>query len=82
MPRPFEMIDERKASRGLIAFPSKLSADDWLMKNGVNAFVEQNLFPHSSNDLEVTELVSTGNPYKTLTPADVRELSEDWEKMK
>lgn len=82
MPGPFEIMNERGASQDFIAFPSKLDADDWLTKNEGHVFFKETLLPRSSGDREVTELVSTGIRSKTLTPADVRELTEDWENMK
>ncbi len=82
MPRPFEPTRKRESTQILLAFPSNLRADDWTMRIGLDAFIDQKLIPSSLVATQTTKLVSTSQPTKTLTASDLYEISEDWESFK
>ncbi len=82
LPRPFEPIAKRDSSQVLIAFPGNQRADDWMMKSGLDAFVDQKLSSKSPGRSQATKLISTSRPSKTLTASDLHEISKEWESFK
>ncbi len=69
-------------SQGLMAISHQLRGDDLFLNDQWNSFGGPIPFQKPDDSMQATKWVSTRQPAKTLTAADLHELSQEWDKIK